>query len=170
MWTQNWHRTVKQGALHHQSNLANSKLLLIINTFQWTVSTGSSPQEVPVHHLNPSHWGHSPISSFAWLHKDLVWNCQKDSPDVKCLLIHSKPLFTIHSKSEDSGIYYPAKKIELSAYFFKNATKWPKNGQKWPKVAQIWPQMALNGPKWPKNDPKWSNGQMQPSTCGLAKE
>ena len=43
----------------------------------------------------------------------------------------------IHSKSKDSGIYYPAKKIELSANFFKNATKGPKNDPKWPKVAQI---------------------------------
>ena len=48
---------------------------------------------------------------------------------------------SIHSKSEDSGIYYPAKKFELSANFFKNATKWPKKNQ--------------NGPKWPKYDPKW---------------
>ena len=46
----------------------------------------------------------------------------------------------IHSKSEDSGIYYPAKKFELSANFFKNATKWPK--------------MTQNDPKWPKHDPK----------------
>ena len=43
----------------------------------------------------------------------------------------------IHSKSEDSGIYYPAKKFELSANFSKNATKWPKNDPKWPRAAQI---------------------------------
>ena len=36
----------------------------------------------------------------------------------------------IHSKSEDSGINYPAEKFELSANLSKNATKWPKNGQK----------------------------------------
>ena len=44
-----------------------------------------------------------------------------------------EPIFYIlgiHSKSEDSGICYPAKKFELSANFSKNATKWPKNGQK----------------------------------------
>ena len=74
----------------------------------------------------------------------------------------------IHSKSEDSGIYYPTKKFELSANFFKNATKWPKNGQndqngpkwpkydpKWPKMAQNGPRMTQNDPKWPENDPKW---------------
>ena len=40
---------------------------------------------------------------------------------------HAAP---IHSKSEDSRIYYPAKKFELSANLFKHATKWPKNGKK----------------------------------------
>ena len=35
----------------------------------------------------------------------------------------------IHSKSEDSGICYPAKQFELSANFLKNATKWPKVAQ-----------------------------------------
>ena len=49
--------------------------------------------------------------------------------------------FGIHSKSEDPDPNYPAKKFELSANLFKNATKWPQNDQ--------------NGPMWPKNDPNW---------------
>ena len=39
----------------------------------------------------------------------------------------------IHSKSEDSGIYYPAKNLNFPQKCHKMAKKDPK----WPKVAQI---------------------------------
>ena len=46
----------------------------------------------------------------------------------------------IYSKSDDSGIYYPAKKLN----FPQISSKMPQNG----------PKMAKNDPKWPNYDPK----------------
>ena len=52
------------------------------------------------------------------------------------VLSHLSPVFLrkhnqgIHSKSESRDPNWAAKKFELSANLFKNATKWPKNGQK----------------------------------------
>ena len=51
----------------------------------------------------------------------------------------------IHSKSEDSGIYYPAKKLN----FPQISSKMQQNGPKIPKMAQSDPNMTPNGSKWP---------------------
>ena len=57
----------------------------------------------------------------------------------------------IHSKSEDSGIYYPANKLN----FPQISSKMPQNG---PKMDLEWPQMIQSGPKMTQNGPKMTPG------------